>query len=150
MAQTGMFVHQARNEQSPRVKRVHNTFHPSRDPSTGWRCHSTGGIIVANQLRIPARLKRVVDVTQFTVTRNTHVNTVNTHSSLGRARRQQGGLQLGTRRGGKSCRRRVASLSGESLCQGSWSSLSHHPARVLIHPAPRHASRNRLVHDCAT
>ena len=27
-----------------------NTFHPSRDPSTGWRCHSTGAG-GANQLK---------------------------------------------------------------------------------------------------
>ena len=25
-----------------RVKRVPNTYQPSRDPSTGWRCNSTG------------------------------------------------------------------------------------------------------------
>ena len=32
-----------------------NTLHPSRDPSTGWWCHSTG----AGGTRISARLKRV-------------------------------------------------------------------------------------------
>ena len=37
-----------------------NTFHPSRDPSTGWRCHSAAGVIpllVSFCTRISAGIK---------------------------------------------------------------------------------------------
>ena len=35
-----------RLERCLRVKRVPNTFQPSRDPSTGWPCHSASGAIM--------------------------------------------------------------------------------------------------------
>ena len=45
-----------------RVNCVPNTFQPSRDPSTGWWCHSAGDTIppaVPFCTRFSARLKRV-------------------------------------------------------------------------------------------